>query len=131
MFVLRHSKEHGGQQKGTPSSSVTAITSAVPLSQELETAMKDLRLGQLLATLPERILLAEKNALPLQDFSLGLFTDEVERRPVQPLRVGLIIPVSTPTWSPSAGTRPQKSTSIGVCSRSCRACGSWRLNATW
>ncbi|HVZ31453.1 MAG TPA: ATP-binding protein [Polyangiaceae bacterium] len=55
-------------------------TKATPLSQELKTAMKDLRLGQLLATLPERILLAEKDALPLQDFLLGLFTDEVQRR---------------------------------------------------
>ena len=50
------------------------------LSQELKVAMKDLRLGQLLATLPERILLAEKGAMPLQDFLLGIFTDEVERR---------------------------------------------------
>jgi DNA replication protein DnaC len=50
------------------------------LSPELTTAMKELRLGQLLATLPDRILLAEKDALPLQDFLLALFTDEVQRR---------------------------------------------------
>jgi DNA replication protein DnaC len=50
------------------------------LSQELKAVMKDLRLGQLLMTLPERILLAEKDALPLQDFLLSLFTDEVQRR---------------------------------------------------
>ena len=56
------------------------VTKARLLSQELKMAMKDLRLGQLLTTLPERILLAEKDAMPLQDFLLGLFTDEVERR---------------------------------------------------
>jgi hypothetical protein len=55
-------------------------TKAPLLSQELKVAMKDLRLGQLLATLPERILLAEKGAMPLQDFLLGLFNDEVQRR---------------------------------------------------
>jgi DNA replication protein DnaC len=42
--------------------------------------MKDLRLGQLLPTLAERIALAEKNELPIEDFLLGLFTDEIERR---------------------------------------------------
>jgi DNA replication protein DnaC len=50
------------------------------LSAELKAAMKDLRLGQLLPTLAERIALAEKDALPLQDFLLGIFTDEVQRR---------------------------------------------------
>ena len=55
-------------------------TKAPLLSQDLKVAMKDLRLGQLLATLPERILLAEKGAMPLQDFLLGLFNDEVQRR---------------------------------------------------
>lgn len=42
--------------------------------------MKDLRLGQILPTLADRIDLAEKGELPLQDFLLGLFNDEVERR---------------------------------------------------
>jgi DNA replication protein DnaC len=42
--------------------------------------MKELRLGQLLPTLAERMALAEKNDLPLEDFLVGLFTDEVERR---------------------------------------------------
>lgn len=47
---------------------------------ELRNAMKQLRLGQLLATLPERLTLAEKESLPIEDFLLGLFTDEIERR---------------------------------------------------
>lgn len=53
---------------------------AKTLSPELKHAMKDLRLGQLLPTLAERITLAEKSDLPLEDFLLGLFTDEIERR---------------------------------------------------
>ena len=50
------------------------------LGPELVQVMKELRLGQILHTLADRIGLAEKNDLPLQDFLLGLFTDEVERR---------------------------------------------------
>ena len=50
------------------------------LSPELVQMMKELRLGQILHTLADRIGLAEKSDLPLQDFLLGLFTDEVERR---------------------------------------------------
>lgn len=50
------------------------------LSPELKQAMKDLRLGQLIPTLGERIVLAEKQDLPLEDFLLALFSDEVSRR---------------------------------------------------
>jgi DNA replication protein DnaC len=53
---------------------------AKALSPELVQIMKDLRLGQILPTLADRIGLAEKDQLPLQDFLLGLFSDEVERR---------------------------------------------------
>lgn len=47
---------------------------------ELVQVMKELRLGQLIPTLTERITLAEKSDLPLEDFLLGLFAGEVERR---------------------------------------------------
>jgi DNA replication protein DnaC len=50
------------------------------VGSELKHAMKELRLGRLLPTLGERIALAEKDELPLEDFLLGLFTDEIERR---------------------------------------------------
>lgn len=50
------------------------------VSSELRDVMKQLRLGQLLTTLPERLTLAEKESLPIEDFLLALFTDEVERR---------------------------------------------------
>jgi len=50
------------------------------LSSELVQVMKELRLGQILPTLADRIVLAEKADMPLQDFLLGMFADEVERR---------------------------------------------------
>src|SRR6187402_734115 len=49
-------------------------------SFELVRAMKELRLGQIVPTLADRITLAEKGDLPIEDFLLGLFTDEIERR---------------------------------------------------
>ncbi len=49
-------------------------------SPELVRAMKELRLGQIVPTLADRITLAEKGDLPIEDFLLGLFTDEIERR---------------------------------------------------
>ncbi|MGC4093723.1 MAG: hypothetical protein QM756_38650 [Polyangiaceae bacterium] len=47
------------------------------LCPELVQVMKELRLGQILPALAERITLAEKDELPLQDFLLGLLADEV------------------------------------------------------
>lgn len=50
------------------------------VSAELTRAMKQLRLGKLLDTLPERLALAKKDAMPIEDFLLLLLTDEIERR---------------------------------------------------
>jgi DNA replication protein DnaC len=50
------------------------------LSPELAAAMKRLRLGKLLDTLPERLALAKKSSMPLDEFLLLLFTHEIERR---------------------------------------------------
>src|SRR3954463_14537303 len=50
------------------------------VSPELRRAMKQLRLGKLLDTLPERLALASKDAMPTEDFLVLLFTDEIERR---------------------------------------------------
>jgi len=50
------------------------------IGPELKSVMKQLRLGQLLVTLAERITLAEKDDTPIEDFLLRLFSDEVERR---------------------------------------------------
>lgn len=52
----------------------------VPISPELRDALKRLRLGLVLDALPERIGLAEKQQMPLQDFLLMILTDEIARR---------------------------------------------------
>jgi len=53
---------------------------AALISPELKSVMKRLRLGRMLPTLGDRITLAKKDDLPLEDFLLMVFTDEVERR---------------------------------------------------
>jgi hypothetical protein len=50
------------------------------ISPELKDALKRLRLDPLLDTLPDRIAIAEKQDLPLQDFLLLILTDEITRR---------------------------------------------------
>jgi len=50
------------------------------ISPELVAALKRLRLGRMLDTLAERIMLAEKDGTPFQDLMLALFVDEISRR---------------------------------------------------
>lgn len=50
------------------------------VSHELKSALKRLRLGMLTDTLAERIAMAEKEHLPMEDFLLMILTDEIERR---------------------------------------------------
>jgi DNA replication protein DnaC len=50
------------------------------ISPELQSAMKKLSLGKILDALGERILLAEKDSMPIEDFLLMIFLDEIERR---------------------------------------------------
>ena len=50
------------------------------IGAELRSAMKSLRLGQLLDTLPDRLALAAKDEMSIEDFLLMIFTDEIERR---------------------------------------------------
>jgi len=50
------------------------------ISPELVAALKKLSLGKIGITLGERIALAEKDDLPIQDLLLMIFTDEIERR---------------------------------------------------
>lgn len=52
----------------------------IAISAELKDAMKRLRLGPILDTLAERIMLAEKQAMPMQDFLLLVLSDEISRR---------------------------------------------------
>lgn len=53
------------------------------ISLELKKVMKQLRLGKLLDTLPERLTLARQQKMPHQDFLLLLFSDETGRRDAQ------------------------------------------------
>lgn len=50
------------------------------ISAELRDALKRLRLGPILDTLPERIAMAEQHGMPFQDLLLTLLTDEISRR---------------------------------------------------
>lgn len=50
------------------------------VSPELRSAMKRLRLGKILDTLPDRLALAEKEKMPIEDFLQMIFSDEIERR---------------------------------------------------
>lgn len=50
------------------------------ISPELKTAMKRLRLGGLIDTLPDRLALAQKQDLAYDELMLLLFTDEISRR---------------------------------------------------
>jgi DNA replication protein DnaC len=50
------------------------------VAPELAAALKRLRLGGILPTLPERIALAEKDETPFDDLLLMLLVDEIERR---------------------------------------------------
>lgn len=50
------------------------------LSPELKAALKQLRLGQLIDTLPERLALAHKQDTPFEELLLMVLTDEIERR---------------------------------------------------
>lgn len=53
---------------------------APTISAELRDALKRLRLGRILDTLPERISMADKGNTPLQDFLLLVLSDEISRR---------------------------------------------------
>jgi DNA replication protein DnaC len=50
------------------------------ISAELRDALKRLRLGRILDTLPERIAMADQAETPLQDFLLLVLSDEIARR---------------------------------------------------
>jgi hypothetical protein len=51
-----------------------------PISGDLKTVLRRLRLSRVLDTLPERLTLARQQKLPHQDFLLLILTDEATRR---------------------------------------------------
>ena len=104
--------------------------STVTLDTELRVALKKLRLGKMIPTLPERLLLARQNNLSHEDLLLLLLRDEIDRRDS----------TATARRAHTAGldpdmvlerTRPPRSTSTDVCSTSSCASASSRARATW
>jgi DNA replication protein DnaC len=55
-------------------------TTTPHVNAELVTALKRLKLGRILDTLPERLVLADKQEMPFDDLLLMLLTDEIARR---------------------------------------------------
>jgi len=53
---------------------------AQPLSSDLVDALKRLRLGRIAATLPERLVLADKQEMAFDELLLMILTDEIARR---------------------------------------------------
>ena len=54
-----------------------------PISPDLKTVLRRLKLGPMLATLPERLTLARQQKMPHQDFLLLVLGDEASRRDSQ------------------------------------------------
>ena len=50
------------------------------LDPDLEAALKKLRLGKMIPTMPERIALAEKSKMAFEELLLLLLRDEIDRR---------------------------------------------------
>jgi DNA replication protein DnaC len=55
-------------------------TATPPLSPELVDALKRLRLGRIALSLPERLVLADKQEMSFEDLLLMILTDEIARR---------------------------------------------------
>ena len=86
------------------------MTLADPVSPDLKRHLRTLKLGQLLATLPDRLTLARQNKLPHADFLELLLSDEVTRRENgsaarRARAAGLDPDMRLDTWDPSAAVR--------------------------
>ena len=91
------------------------------VSPELATALKRLRLGGLLPTLAERLLLADKQSLPMQDVLLMLLQDEIGRRDSgatarRAQSAGLSPDMVLARWDPSAKVNYDRRLLQEVCS---------------
>ena len=86
------------------------MTLTNPVSPDLKRHLRTLKLGQLLATLPDRLTLARQNNLPHADFLELLLSDEVTRRENgsaarRARTAGLGPDMRIDTWDPSAAVR--------------------------
>ena len=81
-----------------------------PVSGELKTILRTLKLGKLLDTLPDRLALARTQQLPHADFLELVLADEVARRDTNSAALraraaGLDPAMRLDTWDPSAAVR--------------------------
>lgn len=93
---------------------MTTTTHADPITVELKAALRKLKLGPVLDTLPERLVLARQQKVPHQDFLLALLMDEISRRDSQSAtlraqRAGLEPAASLESWDSSANVSYDKS----------------------
>jgi hypothetical protein len=56
------------------------MTTTEIIGPDLKTVLRRLKLGRMLDTLPERVLLARQQKMPHQDFLLLVLSDEATRR---------------------------------------------------
>ena len=87
--------------------------SAPQVSAELKSVLKKLKLGQVIATLPERIVLARKQELSVEETLLLVLSDEVTRRESTACtrraeRAGLDPAMMMERWDPTAKIRYDK-----------------------
>ena len=78
-----------------------------PISPDLKTVLKRLRLGRMIDTLPERLVLARQQKMPHPDFLLLALSDEVSRREGQATvtraqRARLDPALQLEAWDPTA-----------------------------
>jgi DNA replication protein DnaC len=88
----------------------TATVLADPVSADLKTLMRALKLGRLLDTLPDRLALARQQQLPHADFLELIFADEVTRRDtnsaiLRARAAGLEPGLRLETWDTTAAVR--------------------------
>jgi DNA replication protein DnaC len=89
---------------------VTATTLRDPVSPDLRTTLRALKLGQMLATLPDRLTLARQQNMTHADFLELILADEVTRREAKSASLraraaGLDPAMRLDTWDESAAVR--------------------------
>jgi DNA replication protein DnaC len=89
---------------------VSATKLAGPVSRELRTILRQLKLGRMLDTLPERLALAGQQHMPHADFLELVLADEVSRRETNSAHLraraaGLDASMRIDTWDTSAAIR--------------------------
>jgi len=92
---------------------LSATSTSDPISFDLKSALRRLKLGRMLDTLPERLVLARQQKVPHQDFLLALLLDEISRRDSQSAtlrahKAGLDPAASLESWDPTANVTYDK-----------------------